>query len=254
MRMTILKTNQDERELLRAGARAAIGNAVELLADARLLHEHARYARAVSLSIIGNEELAKAVLYVLAALDVVPGLRKRLPHRFPVTNHKAKQVTIELAGIGAWLTDEYHSILHDEAGGMGAFDPVLWLCGFFGHSEDWVRREVEWLDRRDADPKQLGPEEKTSPSQRYQDGIKKMISDSALGGLAGPSPTPEEQEWAGLYVDVDGEVSTPHSITERKARQAVAELEANLGTVERLQDALVDDALWEELCERYPCR
>lgn len=252
--MNVLKTNQDERELLRAGALAAIGNAVELLADARLLQEHGRYARAVSLSIIGNEELAKAVLYVLAALDAVPGLRKRLPHRKPATDHKAKQVTIELAGIGAWLVDEYQSILRDEAGGMGVFDPVLWLCGFLSHSEDWVRQEVDWLDRRDANPKQLGPDEKKSPSQRYQDGIKKMLSDSAFGRLSGPSPTPEEQKWAGLYVDVDGAVSTPHSITERKARQAVAELEANLGTVERLQEALEDDALWEELCERYPCR
>lgn len=252
MRMNVLKTNQDERELLRAGALAAIGNATELLADARLLQEHGRYARAVSLSIIGNEELAKAVLYVLAALDAVPGLRKRLPHGRPATDHKAKQVTIELAGIGAWLVDEYQSILHDEVGGMGVFDPVLWLCGFLSHSEDWVRQEVEWLDRRDA--KQLGPVEKKSPSQRYQDGIKKMLSDSALGRVAGPSPTPEEQKWAGLYVDLDGEVSTPHSITERTARVAVVELEANLGTVERLQDALEDDALWEELCERYPCR
>ena len=42
MRMPILKTNQDERELLRAGALAAIRNAAELLADARLLQEHAR--------------------------------------------------------------------------------------------------------------------------------------------------------------------------------------------------------------------
>jgi predicted RNA-binding protein with PUA-like domain len=117
-----------------------------------------------------------------------------------------------------------------------------------------VRQEVDWLDRRDANPKQLGPDEKKSPSQRYQDRIKKMLSDSALGRLSGPSPTPEEQKWAGLYVDVDVEVSTPHSITERKARQAVVELEANLGTVERLQDALVDDALWKRLCERYPCR
>jgi AbiV family abortive infection protein len=252
MRMAILKTNQDERELLRAGTLAAIGNAAELLDDAQLLLEHGRYGRAVSLSIIGNEELAKAMLYVLAALDAVPGLRKRLPHRGPITDHKAKQVTIEFAGIAAWLVDEYQSIRHDEAGGMGIFDPVVWLCEFLAHSEDWVRQEVEWLDRRDA--RKLGPDEKKSPSQRYQEGIKKMLSDNAIGKLAGPNPTPEEQKWAGLYVDVDGAVSTPNTITERKARLAVVELEANLGTVERLQDALEDDALWDELCERYPCR
>jgi hypothetical protein len=71
----------------------------------------------------------------------------------------------------------------------------------------------------------------------------------------GLSPrSPPKRCSTSVCTDGDGEVSTPHSITERTARVAVAELEANLGTVERLQDALEDDALWEELCERYPCR
>ena len=189
---------------------------------------------------------------MLAALDAVPGLRSRLPHRRPVTDHKAKQTTIELAGIGAWLTDEYQSILHDEVGGLGVFDPVLWVCDFLSQSEDWVRQELEWVERHDA--RQLGPDERKSPSHRYQEGIREMLSDPAWGSLGASVQTPEEQKWAGLYVDVDGIVSTPESMTERKAQLAVADLEANVGMVERLRAALQDDVLWGDLCERYPCK
>lgn len=232
-----------DRELLRAASLAAIVNAADLLADAQLLQEHGRHARAVSLSIIGNEELAKALLYVLAALDAVSGLRDRLPSRNgPAKNHTVKQVGIEFAGIGAWLVDECYSILHDEAGGWGAPDRVGWLCDFLRHDEEWAQEEVTWLEQKEAGQLTRG-EAKMGPSQRYQAGIKQMLSEGAMGRWGLPHRTPEEKKWDGLYVDVEGVVSTPASIGSRAAELAIVELEANIATVAEMRRALEDEDL-----------
>ncbi|MDP9351743.1 MAG: AbiV family abortive infection protein [Chloroflexota bacterium] len=53
--------------LFRTAAVAALRNAEGLLADARLLQDADRDARCMSLSIIGQEEVGKALVYAVAA-------------------------------------------------------------------------------------------------------------------------------------------------------------------------------------------
>ena len=52
----------------RFAAAAALTNASNLLADAKLLQEHTRLSRAAALAVLGTEECSKAIAYALAAI------------------------------------------------------------------------------------------------------------------------------------------------------------------------------------------
>lgn len=228
-----------DEALLRSAALATIENAEDLLSDARLLLEHRRFARAVSLSVLGQEEMGKAVLYTLAALDVVEGLRDALPlksRKNPVASHAAKQVSIELAGVSAWLSDEYDGILASEAPAEAGYDPVLWYITFIQGCAEEARQQL-------ADPER---------ARRYHEGIKVMLNEvPAFSRRLPPSRTPEERKWAGFYVDLDGgSVTRPREISRADARSALIDLEADLETVTRLRDLLQDEPMWSELGER----
>src|SRR6266571_8555454 len=62
------RTAQDEI-LLNRLAEAAVSNAEVLLADARTLHERNSYGHAFALAVLAEEELGKATVLWLAALD-----------------------------------------------------------------------------------------------------------------------------------------------------------------------------------------
>lgn len=52
----------------RFAAAAALTNASNLLADAKLLQEHPRLSRAAALAVLGTEECSKAIAYALGAV------------------------------------------------------------------------------------------------------------------------------------------------------------------------------------------
>ena len=67
-----------EEAQYRKAAAAALENAASLYKDARLLHKHDRCSAAFALAVIADEELAKSILYAIAAFngpDTLDGLR-----------------------------------------------------------------------------------------------------------------------------------------------------------------------------------
>lgn len=81
-----------QKALYRKAAIAALKNSQSVYRDARLLFEHDRSGRAFALAVVADEELAKAILYVVAAYngpDALPGLRR------VVRSHGPKQDLIE---------------------------------------------------------------------------------------------------------------------------------------------------------------
>lgn len=94
---------------LRAAATAAFSNAESILEDVRLLYAADRWARSVSLSIIGKEELGKSVIYAVAALDRLPGLRDLLASADfdnPTRDHQFKQLAAEMASIVHFMLED----------------------------------------------------------------------------------------------------------------------------------------------------
>lgn len=236
-----------DETLLRRAALAAFENAAGLCADAQLLDEHGRYARAVSLCVLGNEEIGKGILYTLAALGTVPGLRDRLPGKPPITRHNSKQVTIEFAQINAWLIDEYYDILRSEAGEYGFPDDLAWFVAFFRKAATSAIEEVDWLEAKDA-KKPVG---KLSPSAKHQEGIRQLLASTPISKHSSPPRTPDELKWSGLYVGIElGEVWSPSTMRERECRASLSELAANLDIATRVATVLQDDSDWVELRTR----
>lgn len=65
----------EEGNYLREGAQQALRNARSLLSDAELLHANGRCPRALSIAILGQEEVGKALYLSVAALDLLTGAR-----------------------------------------------------------------------------------------------------------------------------------------------------------------------------------
>ncbi len=101
-----------EQTPYRQAAAAALENAASLYKDARLLFEHERLGPAFALAVIADEELAKSILYAVAAFngpDSLPGLRRAV--RF----HGPKQGLTEFVAMFAEVTRPGF----DEAYGIG---------------------------------------------------------------------------------------------------------------------------------------
>jgi AbiV family abortive infection protein len=86
-------------EIFRMAAGAALANADELCTEAQLLAEHQHNSRAAALAVIGLEEFAKAVAYVLAAIfhEQSDRIRQRL------LNHDVKH----------WIADTFDCALEE---------------------------------------------------------------------------------------------------------------------------------------------
>ncbi len=94
----------------RSAASASLKNALALYEYALFLFGGERYARSLSLSVIGIEEIGRAVLYSLAALDRLPDLRWKLEWPKggnPAHIHLSKQVLYEYVSIAYSLVGEY---------------------------------------------------------------------------------------------------------------------------------------------------
>ncbi len=230
-------------ELLREAARAAMDNADELLADATLLHENGRPARALSLAIIGSEETGKALMFTLASLDAIPDLRASLGQQryWGLTDHPLKQVLSQIVGHAEYVADEYADVVSSAAPEAGSPGLLWWL-------EQFLRQCAEWAEKQVGDRKE---------PRRTQQFFKKIVEDFhkrfRQGQPPGPAQTPDEEKWNALYVDLaEGKVRTPASITADQAWSKIVDLQIGLEATQRLRSALADDAVWDALRVRFP--
>ena len=215
-----------------AGA-ATLRNAGALLEDASLLFRKQKYARAFSLSVVGLEETGKALLYSIAALDILPEFRKRLEQtgrENPAHDHRLKQLYQEYVGIAMWQVGEYMQILVQ---GAGVFVPVA---------------DVDWLTELFAalieDPlaETLTKPKKARKVWGSENTMMESIADEK-------KPDLEQRKQAGLYVDlsVTFGLSTPEQIGEKEAELALSDLRSSLQDFERLRRTLEAEQEWRSL-------
>ena len=207
-------------------------NAKALLDETKLLYENNYTARALCLSIIGQEELGKAVLFALAGLNLFPNLRERLSNRDwsnPSFEHELKQLLEQYWGIAVWQLEEYHQILRDEIGSeyWSPLSDVEWLVELF---ESIVVEDPSFADV-------LQKRGRAKKKMKKYTFMKKYF------------PTREEKKHAGFYVDLkpDGSFSEPISIDEVDVRLAVFGLESALDDFSRLERVFMSDTDWQIL-------
>lgn len=225
----------DEQEQLRRAALAALSNALGLYKDAELLFNHERFPRALSLSILADEEVGKGLLFTLAALNRVHGLRDELRQasfRNPAKRHPLKQLLVEVAGFADEKFSEYQSIVGSLVGEpVGARDPIAVV-------EALLEQTAEWLTEALADP------DYSQRQYRLRKGMVAQLPFVARGDVR-PYQTPEEAKWSGLYVDfTTAGLQEPASVTRREAESALLGFLWGHGAVHRLHESLDDDELW----------
>ena len=213
---------------------ASLRNAQALLEDASLLFHKQRYARALSLSVIGLEESGKALLYSIAALDILPDLRKTLEktgrEKNPAHDHRLKQLYQEYVSIAVWQVREYMQILVQ---GAGVFVPVA---------------DVDWLTElfaaliEDPSAETLTKPKKARKVWGSENTMMESIADEK-------KPDLEQRKQAGLYVDlsVTFGLSTPEQIGEKEAELALSDLRSSLQDFERLRRTLEAEQEWRSL-------
>ena len=110
----------------RMAAVAALTNANELCAEAKLLAENEHNSRAAALAVIGLEEFAKAVAYALAAIypEQSSEIRQRL------LNHDVKHWIADTFEGAQIVTEEWPLILFQETGSWPPPEegPSEYLC------------------------------------------------------------------------------------------------------------------------------
>ena len=211
---------------LRAAAAAAIRNAESIFEDVGLLYEADRWARTVSLSIIGQEELGKAVIYAVAALDRLPGLREVLlgsRREDPVRHHQFKQLVTDIASISHFMAED---LIYESDGMAGPATYTDWVNWVLGDCADWLGRS--------------GVINGAKARRAYVEGSREQPHELELA------------KWRGLYVDmIDGDLHEPQTVDEFEARMARVDLGINLEVLARLGTCSEDDEMWSEL-DRTP--
>jgi AbiV family abortive infection protein len=218
---------------------ASLENAKTLFDEAKILHDKTLFARALCLSIIGQEELGKAVLFALAGLDLFPDIRKRLSNRDlsnPAFEHDLKQLLEEYWGIAVWQLDEYHQIMMDEIG-WEYWSPIS---------------DVEWLE--DLFVSIMEEDSSFADIIRKKGKAKKMMK-KRIARIPDESTT-EEKKHRGFYVDLkpDGLFSEPKCIDEVDSRLAIGELESAIADFERLERVFKNSEDWNSLEARLKKR
>jgi AbiV family abortive infection protein len=115
-------------EILREAAAASFDNAHALYEEAGLLYERDKFARSAALAVLGAEEFAKSVIYLVAAL--MPEQHHLLPARLEDhgTKHRAGDAAqaAEIMNEDGWAVQRsegypvsIHSRLADMAVGIG---------------------------------------------------------------------------------------------------------------------------------------
>jgi len=221
---------------LRMAALAAIDEAENYLEEARLLCDHGRHARAASLGVLGREELGKGVLFVIAALDAVPGLRHQLQGKsWAKTQHALKQLVGGLVGHAESIVDEYTDAVSYDA--RRAADAVWWAEQFMKVSIDWAQGLLS---------------DKKAAKRYHQEFLERARESYERANLpqdiSSPPETPDELKERGLYVDIKDDVLvTPGSVTGSQAQAEIDDLNCDLLAMTRLRGVVADDKLWKEL-------
>jgi len=202
----------------RLAASASLKNATALYADALVLFGAQRYARCLSLSVIGVEEIGKAILYALAALDGLADLRQKLERSKrgnPAQTHLSKQLLYQYAAIAYWQVGEYLQILAQESGDSTSVSDVEWLAELF----------VELINNPSI--------AKVSEPSRSD---KKLL-------------TLDEKKERGFYVNLSPELglSTPEQIDLKDAERQLTDLKSSLNDLSRFSRVLESDDEWRLL-------
>src|SRR5215475_8140913 len=114
-------------DALRTGVIACYTNAQELYEEAKLLFEQARFPRSVVLALIGAEELAKAVVFTVAAL--LREQRQGLPSR--LDGHELKHYITGLMEAAEITNGDWWYEADSEADSYGGTTPTTRLCDLF---------------------------------------------------------------------------------------------------------------------------
>lgn len=208
---------------LKDTARLCWTNSKRLSADASLLFDEAHWPSSVALAIIAMEELGKALLCLLGALGVVPGLGEVLSGgRSPLRVHIQKQVLQKMVSVGADLTDEYVSILFHEAGEGVPLSAVDW--------------SVELLTALIEDPSVLPMVFNAKEAKSYFSNLKDRGID-----------TDEELKWEGLYVDISPAGCNAPGASETTARLLIVQLESEHSSLAKLEESCATDVAYEQL-------
>lgn len=227
---------------LRAAAAAAFRNAQAILEDVDVLYQAGRWPRSVSLAIIGREEMGKAVIYSVAALNRLPGLRTALSGKRredPVRDHEFKQLAAEIANIAHFMAED---AVYNSDGMAGPTNDAEWVDAVLGDSAAWLR-----------DTGVIGGVK----ARRAHVARDKAWRRSLTEGLPAAFQHHEADEletkkWRGLYVDLGaGGLHEPTEIGEYEARSARADLEIDISALFRLGAFLQDDEMWGQL-DRTP--
>ena len=225
-----------EEQLLREVSRAALDNADTLLTEARLLHRHSSFARALSLSILGQEEVGKALIFAVAALGLVPETGTKLEQlmRDHATKQQWERFAVTFAGVGRDLEEEA------ESGSDATSQHDVWA----------VQRLLSLCSRAFADKLESAKKSKEAAREHFE--MVAGVTDElrALLGITGAEAamTPDQLKMAGFYVDVaDGKVRIPSSLRESQAATALSDLSGSIRSMRHLRRVLEEDDLWGEL-------
>lgn len=233
----------DTQDAERVAARMALENADGLYEDAGLLYDHQRYARALSLAIIGQEEAGKTVLYSIASVGLSMVVREAMERsaRNPLFNHAFKQVTMVLVSAADIFIDDETDTLAALVAGELSPSAVI------GHVE---RLLSECADSLEAGLREHDVQAGRIWYERLREDIA-QASDLPDHGLpVRDFETPEEEKWRGLYVNPERPTGQPHAVTRSDAGFKLMELEKDLDTLAGLRQVLADDHSWDELKRR----
>jgi len=214
-------------QFFRNAAIACFENARALHTEALLLHSNQHFGRALSLSIIGREEVAKGFLFVLAALKLFPKMETRLissDRNNPLRDHQLKQLMEEYIGIGAWLVDDYFQILMAETDFWGPIDDIEWLTDFF-----------------------MAMRNNSSESDLLLSLKRNRIKKFSQLDLVSVSLTPEQKKHKGFYIDIvlPNLITGPQDLSETDALIEMKDLELSLQISSRLEGVVNSEEKWK---------
>jgi AbiV family abortive infection protein len=204
----------------REAAVAALANAHELCAEAKLLAENNHTSRAAALAVIGVEEFAKSVAYTLAAIfpEQSDGIRGRL------ILHDVKHWVANVFEGAQIVTDEWPLIVFQETG--------MWLSSQQVLTDIFVELSRNGLSGVVPNDEQAKEHNKKSKFENDRHIATPFIKNAAF------------------YVDISptGEVLSPGRV-ERFANAEIGGLEWYLDHSSTLREVLSDDPVWERFSD-----
>lgn len=227
-----------DSDLFRRAAIASHENAEDLLGDAQHLYDDGRFARAMSLAILGKEELGKCLLYTLTATGHAEPFAGG--GRDPTRSHQVKQVLAEATADAFARVEDRFFLIEGEAPYPVSFSPADW-------SEELLKQTAEWVSDYIERPSEAREE-----YRRRREMVRETRREAGVPEDEPTAPrTPEETKWDGLYVGVEGGgIQTPRNVGEREAWTEINGLRAELRSAALLARCLEDEEEWADLMDR----